>query len=146
MASIWVPWSPSDPKKLWCTDRSIQIHMICVKICCMFALCTYSTVRYTLRFVNLFVEVSQVCGVPAKWPPLWLPCLPKIWILILHNQSHASLQQQQCFLGFLDPKRSQKHDIFCLPSMTDPTGIPEWNDCNTKLDLNMNRHLSFLRK
>ena len=25
-ASIWVPWSPSDPKKSWCTDRSIQIH------------------------------------------------------------------------------------------------------------------------
>ena len=36
-ASIWVPWSPSDPKKLWCTDRSIQIHKICVKISCMFA-------------------------------------------------------------------------------------------------------------
>ena len=25
-ASIWVPWSPSDPQKSWCTDRSIQIH------------------------------------------------------------------------------------------------------------------------
>ena len=25
-APIWVPWSPSDPKKLWCTDRSIQLH------------------------------------------------------------------------------------------------------------------------
>ena len=36
-ASIWVSWSPSDPKKLWCTDRSIQIHKICVKISCMFA-------------------------------------------------------------------------------------------------------------
>ena len=23
-ASIWVPWSPSDPKKLWSTDWSIQ--------------------------------------------------------------------------------------------------------------------------
>ena len=25
-ASMWVPWSPLDPKKSWCTDRSIQIH------------------------------------------------------------------------------------------------------------------------
>jgi hypothetical protein len=25
-ASIRVPWSPSDPQKSWCTDRSIQIH------------------------------------------------------------------------------------------------------------------------
>ena len=25
--------------------------------------CTYSSVRFTLRFVNLFVEVSRVCGV-----------------------------------------------------------------------------------
>ena len=24
--------------------------------------CTYSTVRFTLRFVNLFVEISRVCG------------------------------------------------------------------------------------
>ena len=24
--------------------------------------CTYSTVRFTLRFVNLFIEVSRVCG------------------------------------------------------------------------------------
>ena len=30
-ACIWVPWSPSDPKKSWCTDRSNQIHKICVK-------------------------------------------------------------------------------------------------------------------
>ena len=29
-ASIWVPWSHSDPKKSWCTDKSIQIHKICV--------------------------------------------------------------------------------------------------------------------
>ena len=27
--------------------------------------CTYSTVRVILRFVNLFVEVSQVCGAAA---------------------------------------------------------------------------------
>ena len=25
-AFIWVPWSPSDPKKLSCIDRNIQIH------------------------------------------------------------------------------------------------------------------------
>ena len=25
-ASIWVPWSSSDPKKSLCTNRSIQIH------------------------------------------------------------------------------------------------------------------------
>ena len=25
-ASIWIPWSPSDPKKSWCTDRIIQLH------------------------------------------------------------------------------------------------------------------------
>jgi hypothetical protein len=31
-ASTWVPWSPSDPKKLGFTDRIIQIHKICVKI------------------------------------------------------------------------------------------------------------------
>jgi hypothetical protein len=36
-ASIWVPWSPSDSKKLSCTDKSIQIHKICVKISWMFA-------------------------------------------------------------------------------------------------------------
>ena len=60
-ASIWVPWSPSDPKKLWCADRSIQIHKICVKK--KLHVSTYSTVRFTLRFVNLFVEVSRVCGI-----------------------------------------------------------------------------------
>ena len=31
-ASIWVSWSPSDPKRSWCTDRNIQIHKTCVKI------------------------------------------------------------------------------------------------------------------
>ena len=36
-ASIWVPWSSSDPKTLRYTDRSTQIHKICVKISCMFA-------------------------------------------------------------------------------------------------------------
>ena len=36
-ASIWVPWSPPDPQKLWCTNRSIQINKICVEKSCMFA-------------------------------------------------------------------------------------------------------------
>ena len=27
-----------------------------------FHVCTYSTIRFTFRFANLFVEVSQVCG------------------------------------------------------------------------------------
>ena len=37
-ASIWVPWSPSDPKisRNALRDRSIQNHKICVKSC-MFA-------------------------------------------------------------------------------------------------------------
>ena len=61
-ASIWVPWSPSDPKKLWCTDRSIQIHKICVK---KLHVCTYFILKSTLRFVNLFVNVSRVCGFAA---------------------------------------------------------------------------------
>ena len=30
-ASMWVSWSPSDPKKSQCTDQFIQIHQICVK-------------------------------------------------------------------------------------------------------------------
>ena len=30
--------------------------------------CTYSTKKYTLRFVNLFVEVSRVCGVARAYP------------------------------------------------------------------------------
>ena len=30
--------------------------------------CTYSTVRFTLRFVNLFVEVSRVCVAPFVLP------------------------------------------------------------------------------
>ena len=29
--------------------------------------CTYSSIRFTLRFVNLFVEVSRVCGIA---PPI----------------------------------------------------------------------------
>ena len=29
-ASMWVPWSPSDPKKWQCIDQFIQIHQICV--------------------------------------------------------------------------------------------------------------------
>ena len=29
--------------------------------------CTYSTVRFTLRFVNLFVKISQVCATPRKF-------------------------------------------------------------------------------
>ena len=28
--------------------------------------CTYSSIRFTLRFVNLFVEVSRVCGVTSS--------------------------------------------------------------------------------
>ena len=28
--SIWIPWSPSDPKKSQCIDWCIQIHQICV--------------------------------------------------------------------------------------------------------------------
>ena len=31
----WVPWSSTDPKKLFCTGRSIKIHKICVKISCI---------------------------------------------------------------------------------------------------------------
>ena len=59
-ASIWVPWSPSDPKKSWCTVRSIQIHK---KQAAFLHLCR---LRFTLRFVNLFVEVSRVCGVKVR--------------------------------------------------------------------------------
>ena len=40
-ASIWVPWSPSHPKKSWCTDRKFQSHKICVK---KVAFCTYSSI------------------------------------------------------------------------------------------------------
>ena len=57
-ASIWVPCSPSNPEKLWCTDKSIQIHKMCKNKLLVF---TYSTVRFTLRFVNIFIKVSQVC-------------------------------------------------------------------------------------
>ena len=35
-ASILVPWSPLDPKRLWFTNRNIQINKICVKKSCMF--------------------------------------------------------------------------------------------------------------
>ena len=32
-----------------------------------FYVCTYSTIRFTLRFVNLFLEIRRVCGVgPVK--------------------------------------------------------------------------------
>ena len=30
-ASIWVPWTSSDPKKLSCLDRNFQTHKICGK-------------------------------------------------------------------------------------------------------------------
>ena len=35
--------------------------------------CTYSTVRFTLRFVNLFVEVSRVCDIAVYtvWTNVW---------------------------------------------------------------------------
>ena len=29
-ASMWVSWSPSDPKKSQCINRCIQIHQICI--------------------------------------------------------------------------------------------------------------------
>ena len=58
-ASILVNWSPSDPKKSWCTNRNIQINKI-KKL----HVCTYSPVQFTLKFVNLFVEVNRVWGVP----------------------------------------------------------------------------------
>ena len=57
--------SPSDPKKLRCTKRNTQIHKIYVKK--KLHVCTYSPVQFTLRFVNLFVEVSLVCGSPQFW-------------------------------------------------------------------------------
>ena len=34
--------------------------------------CTYSTIRFNLKFVNLFIEVSRVCGV-TDFP---IPALP----------------------------------------------------------------------
>ena len=59
-ASIWVPWSPSDPKKSWCTDRSIQIHKKQAAFLHLYRVAR--RLRFTLKFVNLFVDVSRVCG------------------------------------------------------------------------------------
>ena len=41
-ASIWVPWNPLDPKKSWCTDKSIQIH------------------KKQVAFLNLFYHFSEI--------------------------------------------------------------------------------------
>ena len=42
-----------------------QKVVICVKN--KLHVCTYSIVRFTLRFVNLFVEFSQVCGAAVAY-------------------------------------------------------------------------------
>ena len=85
--SIWVPWSPSNPKKLWCLDRSTQIHMrsenpylskshqdwslvlrgsFVTKSCQAPFICElllfFIIAVAQLRFLNLYVKVSWVCG------------------------------------------------------------------------------------
>ena len=58
--------SPSDPQNLWCTSGNTQVHKIYVK---KLYVCTYSPIQFTLRFVNLFVEVSRVWAVGPCPPP-----------------------------------------------------------------------------
>ena len=55
--SLEIPQTPKSCDSL--VHISVQIHKICVK---KLHVCTYFTGRFTLRFVNLFVEVSRVCG------------------------------------------------------------------------------------
>ena len=83
--SIWVPWSPSDPKKLWCTDKSIQIHNrveviipapadICTtnkaaflssaSICCYSAFFTQPPRKLTVDDLIKFVRTATLINTP----------------------------------------------------------------------------------
>jgi hypothetical protein len=55
--SLGVPQTPKS------CDTLIGVFKFIIYMCKnKLHVCTYSTVRFTLRFVNLFVEVSRVCG------------------------------------------------------------------------------------
>ena len=54
-ASIWISWSPSDPQSY---DSLVEVFKFIRHV---LHFCAYSTIRFTLRFVNLFIEVSRVC-------------------------------------------------------------------------------------
>ena len=65
-ASIWVPWIASDPQKLWCTDRSIQIHKICVKISCIFAPILPYGLLWGLWTFSLKLAAVAAAAIPAS--------------------------------------------------------------------------------
>ena len=71
-AFIWVPWNPSDPKKTWCTDKSIQISRNKLYFC------TYSSISVKSQHRLIWLFWCRL----KLWVPKWnADDMYKIWNL-----------------------------------------------------------------
>ena len=81
---------PKTPKTC---DALIEVFKLIRYVKNKLHVCTYSTISFTLRFVNLFVEVSRVCAATALCRPRRhaLSLAKKVQILLARKSEQTEL-------------------------------------------------------